>query len=106
MQETLKKVMKEYGQAMTIVHGISRIRVRALVQQTYYKSVNNMEKYFSPAGVSPKSQYVYMGPLEPAVCVGDYLITDKNRFYVKQVQTVMYQNKPVYMWGLCVDAGG
>lgn len=103
MRKSVEKFLQKFGQTVEIE---SVGAVKAMLQPTYFKSQYNMEKAFSAQGVLYKSQYVYIGPVEPAITPGARLRCSGKHYLVRQVQQVEFQDQPAYLWAMCVEVGG
>ena len=105
MKKAVEKLLDCYGAEMTLGGNGREYPVRAMLQPTFSKSMQNMEKSISALGVSSKSQYIYTGPAEPMPEEGWY-VTRGNRCYrMRKVEVVYWKNAPAYCWGLCVEVG-
>ena len=81
-------------------------RFRGFLHHTGSKNWHNMEKVYSPLGQIPRGQYAFVVPADLDVAVGDTLLWNGRSFAVRRVENVLYRNKSLYRWGLCVERGG
>lgn len=91
---------------MTLLHHGKETLLKGFLQETGSRNWQNMEKVFTPLGEIPRGQYLYLGPLDPRLAVGDVLLQGNRIFEVRRAEAVYYGDKPVYCWGLCVEKGG
>lgn len=108
MKRMLDKVFKIYGTMMVLTHqdGTSFL-LKAFLQPRRALSQRNAIKRISPLGEIPGDTYLFVCTADCDVRVGDTLKLPNDMYYdVRQVETVLYKNKPIYLWGLCVQKGG
>jgi len=98
--------MARWGSAMILRRRGEELPLRGFLQETGSRNWQNMEKVFTPLGEIPRGQYLYLGPVEPTVEVGDVLLTGGRIFEVRRAELIRYGDTPVYRWGLCVEKGG
>lgn len=106
MRNTLEKVMERWGTSMSLLRQGKETPLKGFLQETGSRNWQNMEKVFTPLGEIPRGQYLYLGPLEPRVNVGDVLLQGNRIFEVRRAEAVYCGDGPVYCWGLCVEKGG
>ena len=106
MQSLLEKVMLRWGTAVALRRDGALRQYKAFIQETGSRNWQNMEKIFTPVGEIPRGQYLYLGPLEPRIQVGDVLLQGSRIFEIRRAETVYYGDSPAYCWGLCVEKGG
>lgn len=106
MQQTLDKLLRRYGNPMTLITGDSEIPVRAFLQETRSKSMENTQRRYTPLGEINRGLFVYIGPAVPAAESGDRVIYQGRVFVIRRSEVIMTTGKPVYCWGLCVEKGG
>lgn len=104
MRKMLEKVMDRWGTTVTLRR--SGKAFKAFLQETGSRNWQNMEKIFTPLGEVPRGQYLYLGPVEPAIAVGDVLLAGGRIFELRRSEVIYYGDTPVYSWGLCVEKGG
>ena len=103
MQGTVGKVLSQYGTTMVLQGGGAEHTVRAMLQPTFSKSMQNMEKAVSPLGISSKSQYVYTGPAEPVPEEGWQIRLGGRCYRMRKVEPVYWGDSPAFCWGLCTE---
>lgn len=94
----VEKILKTHGTDMTVVRGAERFTVRGFFQPVTGKGENMSRITLSPLGRVDRGQYVYIGPLEPALAPGDEL-----------EDCIVRRAEPVsgcYVWAMCVKKGG
>lgn len=106
MQKALQKIFVYWGCELKLKNGTGETPFRGFLQHSQSKSWQNMQKEFSPLGEIPRGQYTLIAPPELAAQVGDTLARGKKRYVLQRVETMMYENEPLYIWGLCVEKGG
>lgn len=106
MQQTLDKLLRQYGNPMTLVTGDGEISVRAFLQETRSKSMENTQRQFLPLGEVKRGLFVYIGPAVPAAESGDRVIYQGRTFIMRRTEVILTAGTPVYCWGLCVEKGG
>lgn len=104
MHSKLKKVMERWGKTVTLQRNGESFK--AFLQETGSRAWQNMEKAFTPLGEIPRGQYLYLGPKEPALAVGDVLLQGGRYYELRRTEMVYFGEKPAYCWGLCVEKGG
>lgn len=105
MRQTMEKSMARYGTDLTIVsEGIEKT-VRGFFRAVNSKSWQNMESVASLLGEISRGQYVYIGPVGTAVREGDTLILGRKSYLFRRVEAYYFENRPLYLWGLCVEKG-
>ena len=105
MRQTMEKLMSRYGTDMTIVSGGNETTVRAFFRAVNSKSWQNMESVVSLLGEISRGQYVYIGPAGVAVREGDTLNLGTKSYLFRRVEAYYFGNRPIYLWGLCVEKG-
>lgn len=98
-------MMAGYGTDMTIVSGAEEKTVRGFFRAVNSKSWQNMESVASLLGEISRGQYVYIGPVGTAVREGDTLILGRKSYLFRRVEAYYFENRPLYLWGLCVEKG-
>lgn len=104
MRAMLEKVMSRWGTTVTLTRG--NRSYKAFLHETGSRTWQNMEKIYSPLGEVPRGQYLYLGPADPALQVGDVLRCSGKIYELRRAEPVYYGDKSVYCWGLCVEKGG
>ena len=105
MRPAIEKVMRRYGLQMTLARPEETCVFRGIFQHTGSKDWHNMEKSYSLLGQIPRGQYMVMAPIGVRLEMGDRLLVGERRFSVRRVETVYWQNRALYSWGLCVELG-
>ena len=104
MRAMLEKVMGRWGTTVTLQR--SGQSYKAFLHETGSRTWQNMEKVYTPLGEVPRGQYLYMGPVEPALQVGDVLRCGGKIYELRRAEATLYGDLPIYCWGLCVEKGG
>ena len=105
MKKTMETLMARWGTDMTIVSGEGIKTVRGFFRAVNSKSWQNMESVASLLGEISRGQYVYIGPVGTAVREGDTLILGRKSYLFRRVEAYYFENRPLYLWGLCVEKG-
>ena len=98
--------MNSYGSVLVLCHNGTSTSLRGFLQPGKSLSQRNAEWKLPPLGQIPTDQYLYIGPVMPGAETGDILLQGGKQYELRQVETVLYQNAPIYLWGLCVQKGG
>ena len=106
MRHLVESVLKRWGTELVLQQAGSEIRLRGFLQHSRSKSLQNMQRGFTPVGQVPDGQYVYIGPAQPAAAAGDTLILGGEVYELRRVDRIWFRNMPLYSWGLCVKRGG
>ena len=108
MKNMLDKIFKAYGAMFTLMRQDgSYYALKAFLQPRKSLSQRNAIKRISPVGEILGDTYLFLCTADCEAQVGDTLWRGGNLFYeVRQVETVLYKSKPIYLWGLCVQKGG
>ncbi len=104
MQRKIGKILDTYGVSITRC-GLG-VTYRGFFQPVRSKSWQYLEGNFSPLGEVPRGQYVYIGPTEQDVGVGETLEVGGRDYMVRRVEPVYYGEEIAYYWGMCVEKGG
>ena len=104
MRQMLQKVMDRWGSTVTLERG--NLSYKAFLHETGSRAWQNMEKVYTPLGEVPRGQYLYLGPAEPSLRVGDVLRQSGRIYELRRAEAVYYGDTAVYCWGLCVEKGG
>lgn len=105
MRRMMEKILRCYGQQVTLLHNDLQYTFRAFFQPARSKTWQNMHLELSPLGITPRGQFTYIGPVEPAADRGDILLVLNKRYRIQRCETIQDQNGPVYHWGLCMEEG-
>lgn len=93
----VEKILRTHGMDMTVERGTERFSVRGFLQPVLGRNLGMSRITVSPVGRVATGQYVYIGPLEPALEPGDELMG-----------CVVRRAEPVsgcYVWAMCVKKG-
>lgn len=106
MRRMIRKILEQYGSAVTLRKGEGNHDVRAFFQPVRSKSWQYLEGDYSPLGEIPRGQYVYIGPVEPAAEAGDTLTVAGKEYWIRRCEQILDRDGPLYCWGMCVEKGG
>jgi hypothetical protein len=99
------KILQQYGTAMTITAGETKVETRGFFQPVRSKSWQNMVSLDTPLGEVPRGQYIYIGPPEVEAGDGDILTVGEKDYVFRRVEPYYYGDKVIYRWGLCMEKG-
>ena len=105
MEKLVRKIMKQYGTAMTVTSAGTGTVVRGFFQPVRSRNWQNMVSLDTPLGEVPRGQYIYIGPPEVAAKDGDILTVGDKDFVFRRVEPYFYGDTVVYLWGLCMEKG-
>lgn len=97
MRRMVEKILKTHGVDMTVTRGEESFVVRGFFQPVTGKSQNMSRITVGPLGREETGQYVYIGPLEPALEPGDQV----DNCIVRRAEPV----SGAYVWAMCVKKG-
>ena len=105
MRKMATGIFRQYGTAMTVTNEAGEQNLQGFFQPVRSKSWQSMVNTATPLGEIPRGQYVYMGPAEVAVAIGDRLTLQGKTYLFRRVEPYYYGDEVVYIWGLCVEKG-
>lgn len=106
MQRMVKKIFESYGTALALRQDGKDEVFRGFLQPGKSISQSRAMQKVSPLGETSGDTYLFIGPVNLNVRVGDLLMQGEKYYELRQVETVMYRDEPIYIWGLCVEKGG
>lgn len=106
MIQTVDLLMEHYGSSLRLCRDGEATEFKAFLQPVTSKSWQNMERLFGGLGEIPRGQYLYLGPRNVCLSAGDELETGEQAYIVRKAETLMLEDKPLYLWALCVRKGG
>lgn len=106
MRRMISKILKSYGIPAKVTHGEASVETRIFFQPGTSRSWQRMESSVGPLGEIPGGQYLYIGPAEQEIAIGDQVEVGGESFVIRRAEHYRDQNGPVYWWGLCVEKGG
>ena len=104
MQQMIGKILNTYG--VSITRKQEGVTYRGFFQPVRSKSWQYLEGNYSPLGEVPRGQYVYIGPAEQQLSVGETLEVGGKDYMVRRLEPVYYGEEAAYLWGMCVEKGG
>ena len=105
MQRMIGKILNTYGVTIKRTDA-ANVTYRGFFQPVRSKSWQYLEGNYSPLGEVPRGQYVYIGPAEQEVAVGETLEVGGRDYMIRRVEPVYYGETVAYCWGMCVEKGG
>lgn len=102
----LEKIFRCYGSELTLSRETESWRVYAFLQPDTSRAKQSMFADQSYAGLIPPGQYVFLGPVEPAVQPGDTLTMAGNAYLLHRTEIIYERGNALYQWGLCTRKGG
>lgn len=106
MRSSVDRMLAAYGAELTLRHKETAITVRAFFQPVRARGHQYLEGVYGVFGEIPREQYIYLGPAEPAVQIGDTLCLDGREYVVRRAERIYGGAEPAYCWGACVEKGG
>ena len=103
MKKMVAGILRQYGSGMTLEQGGSTVTVKGFFQPVRSKSWQSLTNVATPLGEIPRGQYVYIGPADTEVAVGDMLRVGEDQYVFRKVEPYRYGEKQIYIWGLCVE---
>lgn len=105
VRRMMETIISSYGQQLTLIQNGMHSTFRAFFQPARSKTWQNMHLEMSPLGITPRGQYVYIGPVTPEVNRGDILLVLGKRYRIQRSEVFQDQHGPIYRWGLCMEEG-
>lgn len=106
MVYTIDKILKKYGTGMKIKRGQQEESFRGFLQPSRSKSIQNLQKDFSPLGQIPNGMYVLLAPTCVDAKCGDTVLSGERSYELRRVERIMHGDKALYIWALCKEKGG
>lgn len=106
MRGMLEKIFRCYGTDLILSRGGESWEIRGFLQPDTSRARQNMYPEFTPTGMAAPGQYLFLGPAEPEIQVGDTLTLGGKEYLLRRRETLWEQNTPLYQWGLCTERGG
>ena len=106
MKELITRIINTYGNDIIITANRVEHRTRAFMQLVTSKSWQNMERMIPDAGEVPRGQFLYLGPADVPLSGYDTIEMDGRTFIVRRADPILYRSERIFVWGLCVEAGG
>ena len=105
MERTMDRIFRRYGTRLLRHRGGAGTAFRGFLQSSLSKDRQNLEREIMPLGEIPGGRYVLMAPVNAGLTAGD-VVEQAGKFYVlRRVETVLFRDKALYLWGLCVEKG-
>ena len=105
MNKIIHRIIRDYGSTVTVVKEDGSTTVRAFLQLVTSKSWQNMERMIPSGGQIKRGQFLYIGPAEVDVRDAIHLECGGRLFRVRRADVILFQDKPLFIWGLCVEGG-
>lgn len=105
MKEIIERIIANYGSTVTIVREEGTQAVKAFLQLVTSKSWQNMERMIPAGGQIKRGQFLYIGPADVPVTDALYLQCAGRTFRVRRADEILFGDKPLFLWGLCVEGG-
>mgnify|MGYP006967162887 CR=1 FL=1 len=105
MKKMVDGILRQYGSSILLQHGDETVIVRGFFQPVRSKSWQSVVNITSTLGEFSRGQYVYMGPADVPVAVGDCLEIGGEQYLFRRTEPYYYGDQAVYIWGLCVEKG-
>ena len=105
MKKMVTGILRQYGSKITLERTGGTVTVKGFFQPVRSKSWQNLTNVATPLGEIPRGQYVYIGPADTEVSLGDVLTIGEESFIFRRVEPYWYGEEQIYIWGLCVEKG-
>ena len=105
MKEIISRIIRNYGSTVKVVGEDKTTEIRAFLQLVTSKSWQNMERMIPSGGQIKRGQFLYIGPAEVDVKDAVHLECNGRLFRVRRADVILFQDKPLFIWGLCVEGG-
>lgn len=105
MKKMVGGILRQYGSRMRLCRGEETLEVRGFFQPVRSKSWQNIINITSTLGEFSRGQYVYIGPADVTVSVGDTVEVGGQEYLFRRTEPYYYGDQVVYLWGLCVEKG-
>ena len=97
MRAALEKVMRTYGQAITLISRESGKETRfAAFLQPVLKEREDLPAAATPLGAVSRQRWLYIGPAAREVLPGDRIHFDGIRLAVQETETVYLRSEALY----------
>jgi hypothetical protein len=106
MHTSVKKMLEQFGSRIRRSRQGENVYIRGFLQHSASVSQQNLKQEYSPLGRVPGGRYVLIVPADADLARGDMLEDGRLRVKLCRLETVYFQDKPLYQWGLCEGAGG
>ncbi|MBQ8768696.1 MAG: hypothetical protein IJZ15_03485 [Oscillospiraceae bacterium] len=108
MRKMVEKIIGTYGAPTLLLRQDGQaFALKAFLHPRKSLSQRNALKRISPLGEILGDTYLFICSVDCGAQVGDTVKQTGDIYYeLRQVETVLYKNEPVYLWGLCVQKGG
>ncbi len=105
MKKMVDGILRQYGSKMILERSQGTVTVKGFFQPVRSKSWQSLNNVTTPLGEVPRRQYIYIGPVDTAVSLGDVLTIGESSYVFRRVEPYWYGEEPVYIWGMCVEKG-
>ena len=106
MKTLVDAILQGYGSLVSVTEGEASRTFRAFVRPVTDKGWQATRSLFGPLGEVRRGQYVYIGPAEVSLSVGQKLTVRQESYQVRRCETVFLKDEAVYVWALLVKAEG
>lgn len=97
----VEKILLRYGKPIQV----GEQTVMGFLQPVTGKGANMAQVTAGAAGLEQRKQYVYIGPLEPALELDDVLESENRAYIVRRAERIDGIGGAVYQWAMCVEKG-
>lgn len=106
MTRMVEHMMALYGRSITVCRDGKREIVKGFFQPQTGKEERLAVHQVGPLGRENSKRFVYIGPAEPVLEVGDRLEVEGKTYLVRNVQEIWGDGQVCYCWAMCVASGG
>lgn len=105
MKKIIERIIRDFGSSVTVVYEDEQLTTRAFLQLVTSKSWQNMERMIPSGGQIKRGQFLYIGPADVSLHNAVRLECGGRHFRVRRADVILFQDKPLFIWGLCVEGG-
>ncbi|MGM9619320.1 MAG: hypothetical protein ACI3W8_05765 [Oscillospiraceae bacterium] len=97
MIRPFEQALRRYGQPVTVCHEGEETQVRAFLQEKLEKN-EEPPRSVTPLGVVDRRRWIYIGPAETALSVGDRVLFGGESFIAQQAEPVWLGGEICHWW--------
>ena len=101
MRQLIDSLLERFGVDATV----NDIPTRIFLQFSNSKSWDSMNPIITPVGQIPGGQYLYIGPADLEIAVGDEVRVNGTDYILRRCEVYQTQEGPIYRWALCALKG-
>ena len=105
MVPAMNWIFRRYGSLLQVRRGNKILQLRGFLHLFTSRSWQNMEREYLPLGEIPLGQYILVVPASSGLIPGDQVERDGKAYVLRRSELMYHRDKPLYLWGLCVEKG-